>query len=267
MKTNLKFGLVAVLAISLLALGMSTVNATENSTNPSDTFVHPGVGFEDIEKSNEYFVDAYGILPEFKSEGEKQEFISNVEKVSQSVTDDLYTKNQQIKKHLDGETPITADKMLKTANENDIDISNNLVKFGGDPIVALYFKDGYIVVGWNIYLNSDSRAKTLDDILKDENLTLSEFIDNIIDRETMDEIYGVYYQRGKEIGIKDVPVVFELGAPLIPLTDVNDTQTDPEAPAHINNEVTINKTLSLGFASVIFVLALAFMISRKMSKE
>lgn len=267
MKTNLKFGLVAVLAISLLALGMSTVNATENSTNPSDTFVHPGVGFEDIEKSNEYFVDAYGVLPEFKSEQEQQEFCDKIEKVHLSMTDELEDILNELSQNIEKDTPPTADVLRKTAIEKNIDISTCvMIKYGGinDSIVSVSaYKDKYIVVGWNAYRNRDPIS--IDELLVEENLTMSELAESTIDRDTMDEIYEIYYQRGKKMGIEDIPVVFELEGPVMPLSETSDKNIGSEVPVQENNATY--KAPGAGVFFVISVVLLVFFVSRKISKE
>ncbi len=255
---------VSLLVIILLASGTGIGSANENLSSSSDTFVYPGVGFDDVKMSNEYFVVAYGIIPEFKSEEEKQEFSDKIEKVYISIIDDMIVKEREIKQHLDDKTPVTTDLMIKTANENSINISDNLIEYGGDSIVGGYATDDYIMIEWNIYRNYDYDPKTttLDELLENEKLTHAEFIENSIDRNIMDKIYEVHFQKGKEAGIEDIPLVFELGAPAVPLTETGVSQSDTELSVPVNIDKASNKVPGLCFTSVIVILSLAFFISR-----
>ena len=264
MKTNSRNGLVSLLVIMLLAGGAGIGNANENLSSSSDTFVYPGVGFDDVKKSNENFVVAYGVIPEFKSEEEKQKFYEKIEEVYESIVDDMIVKDTEIKQHLDNKMPVTTNLYIKTAKEYSINISGTLVEYFGDSIVGGHATDEYIVIDWNIYKNYDYDPKTttLNEILNNENLTLSEFKGSNIDRKTMDEVYEIHYLRGKEMGIEDIPLVFELGAPAVPLTGASVSQSDTELSVPVNIDEASNKVPVLFFTSVIVILTLAFFISR-----
>ena len=213
MKTKPKIAIVAVLIISLLTMVIVTGNVpfTEgsnygldsffgenefsgdaiNNTSSSNDFVHPGIGFEDVE-STENFIDAYGIRPE--PEMRTEEWAGKLEEVHYSLQKESFeTGFVLIAKNLsasnEGVKP-TMDEVRKACIENDIDISSGLIKYiiGGKNDTLIYnvgTGDGFIRIGLN----------------KDEE----------INESLREEMYGLYYQRGKELGINDVPVVFKVG--------------------------------------------------------
>ncbi|WP_321431258.1 hypothetical protein [uncultured Methanolobus sp.] len=262
-KINLGF-MYALLIIAIITV-MNVGNAAGNSSDLSDSFVHPGVGFEEVKKSNEYFVDAYGVIPEFENEEEQQEFAKKIKEVYSSIEDDEIAKDREIKRYIGRNDSITTNLMVETASKNNIDISNSTIPYWGDFIVSLSAsKDEYIVVGWNIYQDYDpTTTTTLDEILKEENLTLPEFVEKSIDRETMNEIYEIYYQRGKEIGIENIPIVFKLDGPTISLSTTEVNTIEEDVVVSENDAETSHKASGIGIPIVVSLVILAFICSKR----
>ena len=216
MKTKPKIALVAVLIISLLTMVIVTGNVpfTEgsnyglesffgenefsgdaiNNTSSTNDFVHPGIGFEDV-KESEYFIDAYGVRPdpEMRTEewaGKLEETHYNL--IEESIETGFATVFRNLNTKNESAQP-TMKEIREAFIENNIDISSGLIKyfFGGESGPIVYdagIGDGFIVIGTN--------AEEINESLKDE-------------------IYDLYYQRGKELGIDDIPVVFEISGPFV----------------------------------------------------
>jgi hypothetical protein len=220
MKTNLKLGLVAVLGVSVLFAAIVTggpsfvdgldllssgedvaENITDNG-NSSGDYVYPGIGFEDKE-SSETFIAAYGIRP--SEEMRTDEWSDRLSEVKDSLVKDFQEtgkgsnvtfndiKESVIKESLETSEKPTMAQIREAYIAHGIDISSSLVKYvlGGENNTLIYnlgAGDGAIHVGLNM----------------DENVNESQ----------REEIYDLFYQRGKELGINDTPVFFFSSGPL-----------------------------------------------------
>jgi hypothetical protein len=202
MKTNLKFGLVAVLGVSVLFAAIVTgttsfVDGSDYGLNlfSSGDYVYPGIGFEDIGEPNENFIAAYGIWP--SEEMRTDEWSEKLYDTDNSLKDDLYdrieatlTWNYIIYGINESGDPTWAE-VREACIANDIDTSG-LIKYAlvGECNTLIYtieVEDGFIHIGLNM--------------------------DEDVNESMRNEIYGLYYQRGKELGIDDIPVVFYVSEP------------------------------------------------------
>jgi hypothetical protein len=196
MKTNLKFGLVAVLAVSVLCMAIVTgttpfadglnlfssgEDIAENMTDSGNSgdYVYPGIGFEDIEESNENFIAAYGIRP--SEEMRTDEWFDMLYKVHFSLSNELdevgHGSNLTLSDINESGKP-TVDEIREAAIEND----TLIYSWGVDP-------EGFIHMDLNM--------------------------DEEVNQPLRNEIYDLYYQRGVELGIRDIPLVFERGGPTV----------------------------------------------------
>ncbi|AKB27075.1 hypothetical protein MSSIT_0356 [Methanosarcina siciliae T4/M] len=241
MKNDSRNGIVALLLTLLLVSGASIGNASENSSNMSDAFVHPGIGM-DCAKTGYYkeaYLDSYGILPEFKSEEEKKEFYRKVKQVKSSVSNDLDKKLAEIEIHTNNTGP-GMDLVLieKTAKEHNIDVSDNLAKYFIEDQINSWGvnKEGYIGIGLNV-----------------ENT----------DQQTRDEIYLIYYKKGIEMGIENIPVVFENFGTIEYYSETDEENTGIKIPVQENDDLSVNRASGAGILLAISVTILAFLVGRR----
>ncbi|AKB34971.1 hypothetical protein MSSAC_0381 [Methanosarcina siciliae C2J] len=126
----------------------------------------------------------------------------------------------------------------KAVKEHNIDVSDNLAKYFIEYQISTLGvnKEGYISMG-----------------LKVKNT----------DRQTRDEMYLIYYKKGMEMGIENIPMVFEYAGTIEFYSETDEENTGIKIPVQENDDLSVNRAPGAGILLAISVTILAFLVGRR----
>ncbi|WP_094229237.1 hypothetical protein [Methanolobus psychrotolerans] len=188
-----------LLTIVILSVGIVAGNTSNEYSYYDEDIRDLNVSFEDVKKDSR-IIATYGILPRFKTKEERSEWLDVLAETMESVVDDEIVQMEMIIQceskaenvNCNDINYTTFMDLDKVAQANKIDISNNMLQYMTDDelnptdyptVVSLE----YVFWGFGeIFINSNSE----------------------INKSTMNSIYNIFKQKGKENGIEDFPLVF-----------------------------------------------------------